>query len=68
MGWTDGMAALEKKNEKRIICYCKRGFSKMSPPDVGRPLVMVSVAESARAAGGEITLVERKDARRVVWF
>ena len=40
----------------------------MSPPDVGRPLVMVSVAESARAAGGEITLVERKDARRVVWF
>ena len=30
----------------------------MSPPDVGPPLVMVSVAESARAAGGEITLCE----------
>ena len=48
----------EEDEEERIICFCKTGFSKMSPPDVGPPLVMVSVAESARAAGGEITLCE----------
>ena len=39
------------KNEKALSALCKTGFSKTSPPDVGPLLVMVSVAESARAAG-----------------
>ena len=37
--------------KKELSALCKTGFSKTSPPDVGPLLVMVSVAESARAAG-----------------